>query len=277
MNLYGSTVLITGASGGIGGALAGELARRGANILLSGRDCTRLTALCVRLRQEGVSVSVLAADLAQADGIQRLAHAAVSGGVPDIVVHCAGSLAFGSLETTPDEVIARLWQTNVIAPILLTRALLPALRRQGSGRIVFVGSIFGSLAFPLYATYSASKFALRGFAEALRRELDGSGIGVTYVAPRYTRTPLNDGAPTRIATALAMPQDDPEMVARRIADAIEHDRRDLYFGIAERLFVRINAWFPWLVDRALRGQTRRMRALESAEPNPIPRPERGLP
>ena len=277
MNLHGSTVLITGASGGIGGALAAELARRGANILLSGRDGTRLTALCVRLRQEGVSVSVLAADLRQADGIQRLACAAVSGGVPDIVVHCAGSLAFGSLEETPDEVIAGLWQTNVIAPILLTRALLPALRKQGRGRIVFVGSIFGSLAFPLYATYSASKFALRGFAEALRRELDGSGVGVTYVAPRYTRTPLNDGAPARVASALALPQDDPEMVARRIADAIESDRRDLYFGIAERLFVHINAWFPWLVDRALRGQTRRMRALESAEATPISRPERGLP
>jgi short-subunit dehydrogenase len=277
MNLHGSTVLITGASGGIGGALAAELARRGANILLSGRDRTRLAALCVRLRQEGVSVSVLAADLARADGVQRLAHAAVSGGVPDVVVHCAGSLAFGSLQETPDDVIAHLLQTNVIAPILLTRALLPALRTQGGGRIVFVGSIFGSLAFPLYATYSASKFALRGFAEALRRELDGSGIGVIYVAPRYTRTPLNDGAPARIASALGLPQDDPEMVARRIADAIESDRRDLYFGIAERLFVRINAWFPRLVDRALRAQTRRMRALESAETNPIPRPERGLP
>jgi len=264
MKLQSSTVLLTGASGGIGQALAREFAARGARLLISGRDSRRLGALSVELRQAGAEVSVLPADLASTDSIERLAHAALTGVTPDIVVHCAGSLGFGSLETMPADEIARLWQTNVIAPSLLTRALLPALRKQGRGRIVFVGSIFGSLGFPLYASYSATKFALRGFSEALRRELDGSGIGITYVAPRYTRTPLNDGAPARIAEALAMRQDEPGTVAARIADAIEGDRRELYLGFGERWFVRFNAWFPWLVDIVLRAQTRRMRELEPA-------------
>ncbi|WP_028079762.1 SDR family oxidoreductase [Solimonas soli] len=264
MNLSTSTVLLTGASGGIGQALAREFAARGARLLLSGRDTAKLATLSAELRGLGTEVSVLAADLSSAEGVARLAHAALSGGVPDIVVHCAGALSFGRLDAVPAEEIARLWQTNVIAPSLLTRALLPALRKTGRGRFVFVGSIFGSLAFPMYATYSATKFALRGFAEALRRELDGSGIGVTYVAPRYTRTALNDGAPARIASALAMQQDEPALVAARIVDAVARERRELYFGFGERLFVKLNAWFPWLVDRGLRAQTRRMQELEPA-------------
>ncbi|NKF22817.1 SDR family oxidoreductase [Solimonas marina] len=264
MKLNARTVLLTGASGGIGQALAREFAQRGAHLLLSARNVDKLATLGNELRALGIDVSVLSADLSSADGAERLAHAALSGGTPDLVVHCAGSMSFGCLETIPTEEITQLWQTNVIAPSLLTRALLPALRKQGHGRLVFVGSIFGSLAFPMYATYSATKFALRGFAEALRRELDGSGIGVTYVAPRYTRTPMNDGAPARIAQALSMQQDEPAMVARRIADAIERDRRDLFFGFGERIFVKLNAWFPWLVDRGLRAQTRRMRELEPA-------------
>lgn len=264
MKLQSSTVLLTGASGGIGHALARELARRGARLLISGRDTAKLAALSAELRSRGAEVSMLPADLSTAEGPERLAQAALSGGVPDLVVHCAGSMSFGRLDAVPAEAITRLWQTNVIAPSLLTRALLPALRKQGRGRLVFVGSIFGSLAFPMYASYSASKFALRGFAEALRRELDGSGIGVTYVAPRYTRTALNDGAPARIAQALAMHQDEPAAVAARIADAVERDRREVYFGFAERIFVKLNAWFPWLVDRGLRAQTQRMRELEPA-------------
>lgn len=264
MKVQSSIVLLTGASGGIGQALARELAARGARLLLSGRDIPRLEQLCGELRAAGAEAIVVPADLSTAEGAERLAHAALSGGTPDLVVHCAGALSFGALDATPAADIARLWQTNVIAPSLLTRALLPSLRRRGSGRFVFVGSIFGSLAFPMYASYSATKFALRGFAEALRRELDGSGVGVTYVAPRYTRTPLNAGAPERIAQALAMQQDEPALVAARIVDAIERDRRELYFGFGERIFVKLNAWFPWLVDRGLRAQTRRMRELEPA-------------
>jgi short-subunit dehydrogenase len=264
MKIESSTVLLTGASGGIGQALARELAARGARLLLSGRDVSRLGSLCGQLSAGGVDVSALPADLSTVEGAERLAHAALSGDTPDLVVHCAGALSFGALDAVPIEDIVRLWQTNVIAPSLLTRALLPALRKRGAGRIVFVGSVFGSLGFPMYATYSATKFALHGFSEALRRELDGSGIGVTYIAPRYTRTSLNDGAPARIAQALAMRQDEPALVAMRVADAIESDCRELYFGFGERIFVKLNAWFPRLVDLGVRAQTRRMRALEPA-------------
>ncbi len=109
------------------------------------------------------------------------------------------------------------------------------------GQIVNVGSIFGSIGFPCFASYSASKFALRGFSEALRRELADSGVTVTYVAPRFTRTGFNHGAVARMADALRMNQDEPETVARDVVDAIERDGRNRYFGWPEKFFVRINS------------------------------------
>lgn len=262
MKIQSSSILITGASGGIGSELARELARKGARLLISGRNAAALTRLCEELRAVGANITALPADLASDDGPQRLSQAAQSCGAPDIVIHCAGSMSFGAFEQETIEGIDQLWRTNVIAPMQLTRALLPALKARGSGRVVFVGSIFGSIAFPLYAGYSATKYALRGFSEALRRELEGSGVGITYVAPRYTRTALNNGAPARIAEATNMAQDDPTLVARRIVDAIERDAAELYFGSAERIFTLINAWFPRLIDRALRKQTEGMRAFD---------------
>jgi short-subunit dehydrogenase len=124
---------------------------------------------------------------------------------------------------------------------------------------VNVGSMFGSIAFAWHAAYSASKYALRGFSEALRRELAGSGVGVTYVAPRAVRTPLNPPEVYRMAEQIRMKMDDPEPVARRIVEAIERDRKEAYLGFPESIFVRVNALLPRLVDRALRRQNSVMR------------------
>jgi short-subunit dehydrogenase len=155
--------------------------------------------------------------------------------------------------------IERLWRVNVIAPMVLARALLPQMLARKSGRIVNVGSIFGSIGFACFANYSANKFAVRGFSQALRRELDGTGVGVTYVAPRYTRTPINAGAVSRMAQALKMNMDDPEVVAANIVRAIEQDKDEHYIGFPESLFVRINAVLPRIVDGALRRQNAEMR------------------
>lgn len=275
MRLQGTQVLLTGASGGIGSALAQALAAKNARLQLVGRDPRRLAPLSAALRAQGAVVSEVLGDLRSAASVGQLALAATRDAVPELVIHCAGQMAFGELESMAPEAIEQLWHTNVIAPTLLTRALLPALKRRGGGRLVFVGSMFGSIAFPLYSSYSASKFALRGLSEALRRELADDGIGVTYVAPRYTRTAFNEGAPARLADALKMGQDSAEVVAAAIVRAIEKDRRELLFGASERFFARLNQWFPQLIDRALRGQARRMRELEPAAvrgraPAPVP-------
>lgn len=156
---------------------------------------------------------------------------------------------------------------NLVVPMLLARIILPGLVAAGTGRIVNVGSTFGSIAFPWFAVYSASKFGLRGFSQALRRELAGSGVGVTYVAPRAARTRLNTGAVYRMAEAVKMRLDEPRWVAGRVVEAIERERDEVYLGWPESLFVRVNALLPGLVDRALRRQTRQMEpfALEGGE------------
>ena len=147
----------------------------------------------------------------------------------------------------------------MLAPIHLIQALLPHLRARPLAHVVNVGSIFGSIGFPCFASYSASKYALRGYSEALRRELADSRVRVHYVAPRYTRTGFNQEPVARMAEALGMRQDSPEDVAAQTLAAIARDAADTFLGWPEKLFVRINALLPRLVDKALSRQARQMR------------------
>jgi short-subunit dehydrogenase len=166
---------------------------------------------------------------------------------------------FTRFENADPAAIERLVQVNLVAPMLLARALLPSLLAQGGGRIVNVGSTFGSIGFPYFAAYSASKFGMRGFSEALRRELGGTGVGVTYIAPRATQTPFNTGAIVRMNRTLKVAMDPPELVGAAIQRAIEADRDEVHLGWPERLFVRLNGLFPRIVDGALRKQQGVMR------------------
>jgi short-subunit dehydrogenase len=261
MRLKDRRVLLTGASGGIGRELAFELARNGASLLLSGRRAQVLDEVASSIVASGGNASILPSDLTKPGAAQALIDRASAGGEPiDAVISCAGVSYFGLFEEQPPEELQCLWQTNVLAPMHLVQAALPVLKAQKSGLIVNVGSIFGSIGFPCFAAYSASKFALRGFSEALRRELLGSGIDVLYVAPRYTRTAINEGAVSRMAEAVAMKQDQPQAVARTIVAAMLANKRERFFGWPERFFVRLNGLFPRLVDKGLRTQGERMRA-----------------
>lgn len=266
MNLQNARILLTGAAGGIGRAIAVELARAGARLLLIDRNVEALQAQAVELRALGATVWVVPADLTRApdrlDVVENVTR--LLGGV-DVLINNAGLLNFTPFEVEDPGAIERLLQVNVMAPIALTRALLPLLLAQGSGRIVNVGSIFGSIGFPYFASYSASKFALRGFSEALRRELDGTGVGVTYVAPRATRTALNTSAVNRMNQDLKVAMDDPAAVAAAIADAIGRDRKDVYLGWPETLFVRLNNLFPRLIDGALRKDNGKRRKYAVSE------------
>jgi short-subunit dehydrogenase len=267
MKMAGSKILLTGASGGIGGAIARNLAKRGASLVLVGRDAGKLDALAGELEGPG-RVLTLVADIAEPRAAQDLvarAHAGV--GDIDILINCAGVQTFGFFNDEEASDIAGVFGINVVAPMALTRALLPQMLSRGRGRIVNVGSIFGSIGFPCFATYSASKFALRGFSEALRRELAGTGVGVTYVAPRFTKTPFNRDVVTRMAVALKMNQDEPAAVALAIVDAIEREGRNRYLGWPEKLFVRINSLLPHFVDGALMKQVEQMRPF-ATEPAP---------
>jgi short-subunit dehydrogenase len=255
MKLGNAVVLITGAAGGLGTATAHRLAVSGASLLLADRAHAPLEALCDRLRQRGTRVCYLAGDIGDAADRAQLVERARSwnGGI-NVLVNNAGLSDFAFLPQQEEARIEALLRINVLAPVLLCRALLPHLAGLPEAHVVNMGSIFGSIGYAGYAPYSASKFALRGFTEAMRRECADGPVRFHYVAPRAARTALNSEAVCAMNEALGVRMDPPEVAAEAVARALEQDRAEAYLGWPEKLFVRINSVLPRLVDAALRKQ-----------------------
>ena len=251
----GMNVLLTGATGGIGRQTATLLATRGASLLLTARNEHRLNELAAGLREYGSRIRTVAADLATADGRQRLSAAAheFAGGI-NVLVNNAGVNRFDLLDRQSGDDMEAVINTNLLAPMLLTQKLLPLLRSQEKAVVLNVGSIVGSIGAPGQVAYCSSKFGMHGFSEALRRELSGSSIRVVYVAPRATDTDMNDPLMRQMNELTGIRTDDSSAVARCIVNAITGVRRERFIGWPERLFVKINALLPGLVDRALQKQ-----------------------
>lgn len=261
MDLAGKRVVLTGAGGGIGHQMALQLARKGARLLLVDRSQERLDEVGAEVRAAHGVAETLTVDLGQMDSHQQVVDAARRefGGI-DVLINNAGILAFVAYEEQDPAQIAAIMNVNATAAMLLTRAALPHMLAQNSGRIVNIGSTFGSIGFPHFAAYSASKFAIRGFSEALRRELADTGIGVTFVSPRATRTAINTDAVNRMLAKTGANTDTPQQVAAQAVQAIESERKDCYIGWSESFFARLNGILPRLVDGGLRKQARIARA-----------------
>jgi short-subunit dehydrogenase len=258
MTLAGKRVLLTGASGGIGAALALELARHGARLALAGRDERRLSRIVEGARAAGATTVVaLPFDLTASSGHEELVDRAFSGlGGLDVLINNAGAQRFGALADEDPQALAQLVAVNFTAPMLLARAALRRFGASGRGHIVNIGSTFGAIAHPRFAAYSATKFALRGLSEALRRELADTGIRVTYVSPRATDTAMNTAEVRELQAKTGANVDDPLTVAREVIAAIDGNVAERQIGRAERFFVRLNALLPKLVDSALVKQAR---------------------
>ncbi len=253
MLIDGARILLTGASGGIGAAIAMRLAAGGAQMLLIGRRADALDQVVATLA--GAGHIAVAADIATLDGRRMLADAVNQ--LPkrlDVLINCAGVNQFKLLADASAADVEATLRTNLLTPILLTQQCLPQLN-PNSGRVINIGSTFGGLGYPGYVSYCASKFGLRGFTEALRRELVDSDIQVGYLAPRGTRTPLNDRVVCEMNAALGNVMDPPERVAAVVESMLRAKRmRDRAIGWPERFFLRLNALAPALVDAALRNQ-----------------------
>jgi short-subunit dehydrogenase len=255
MKLAGTRVLITGGAGGIGRALARELLDAGASVLLVGRSALSLEETARTLGGDGRRVGTLVADLTSAtDRAHLVACAATWNGGIDVLVNNAGVSHFGLYGDAAPQSIEQTLAINLLAPMLLAHALLPTLAKRPQAAIVNVGSVFGAIGYPGNAAYSATKFGLRGFSEALRRELAGSTVRVLHVAPRATRTTINSRAVEALNLDLGVATDAPETVAAWIRERIELELADGTLGWPERLFVKLNALLPRLVDGALRKQ-----------------------
>lgn len=251
MSLAKRKILLTGGSGGIGSRVGELLLDRGASL--------------VTISRSGVGAAGgrhFSADLSTSEGL-RSALAIAADEEPDVLISLAGVQYFGPAEQQSEDHIEATYAINLVAPALLCRAVLPAMKRKRNGQIVNVGSILGSIALAYFATYSSSKAGLRSFSEALRRELAGTGIAVTYIAPRAARTGLITRKLAEYADLTGMAIDDPDLVASRIVNVIERRGEEVYFGNAERFFVKMNGVMPRLVDFFLAGNDRKASAIFS--------------
>ena len=253
MNLAGKTVILTGASGGIGAPLCRALVAAGASVLAVGRDQHRLDQLQRDLplgRVHGVL-----ADLATTAGRDHLVDAARAlRPAPSVLVIAHAQSAFGLFDEQDPFALEAMLQTNLVGSTLLIHGLLPILRAQAQASVVVIGSTFGSLGYPGFAAYSASKFGLRGLMEALSREYADTSLRFQYLAPRATRTAFNTPAVDALNAELKVASDPPQEVAEKLVRSIIRGETRRQLGWPEKLFVRINGILPSLVDSSLRGQ-----------------------
>lgn len=221
MKLRGKTALLTGATGGLGQAIAAVLAEGGATLVLTSRREPELAELAASLPGEGHRTVV--ADLATEGATDQITAAA---GDLDILVANAGIPAGGRLERFAPEEVERALRVNLTAPVRLARDLIPGMCERGIGQLVFVSSLQGKAALPRSSLYSATKFGLRGFALSLRQDLAGTGVGVSVVLPGFVRDAgmfADSGTKAPLGLGTASPRE----VGEAVAAAIEHDRAEV--------------------------------------------------
>lgn len=261
MLLEKRSIVITGAGSGIGRAIAQAAAERGAQVILVGRQPATLKETAMLL-PAGTRWHAVTADITTTEGRAAVVDACRRQGI-DILINNAGIVASGLLAGLKDDELSRLIATNVAAPIALTRDLLPLLKLSDRPWIASIGSVFGDIGHPYFSAYCASKFALRGLSDALRRELAADGIGVTYAAPRATRTAAADGFHDLVGP-FAMVLDEPAVVAARIVDGIAAEAGTIYPRGPERLFIWLQRLLPGVIDHALVKKSRKVRRLLEA-------------
>ncbi len=249
--LPGNRAIITGASSGIGRALAMELAARGARIIVTARREERLSALVEELSAPDRKAIAVAGDITDRRLRERLIQTAVDelGGL-DILINNAGIGAVGPFADADEDRLRKIMEVNFFAPLELTRLALPVLAEGNSPIVVNVSSVLGHFAVPGKSEYCASKFALHGFTDALREELAG-GIDVLLVSPSTTDSEFFDqviakpGAESVTVSSVKMT---PEKVAQKTVSAIVRGRREVILSTGGKLLVWADRLFPSLVS-----------------------------
>ena len=248
MKLAGKAILLTGATGGLGRAIATELARRGGILVLSSRKPDELRALAAEL--PGDAHRCVVSDLAEPGAAEQLV--ADAGEIDGIVLN-AGDRAHGPVDQLPAEQIERVIRVNLEAPVQMTRAASPALRARGEGHLVFIASLAGKAAARRHILYGATKAGLRSFALSLRQDLEPDGVGVSIVNPGFIRDAgmfADSGAkpPMNLGTST------PEEVGRAVAEAIEKDRAEVDVApFRQRELANFAHRFPHVAARVSSG------------------------
>ncbi|MFD0559823.1 short-subunit dehydrogenase [Stackebrandtia endophytica] len=266
MRITGSTVLITGASMGIGAATAAEFAHYGANVLLVARSADKLTSLAGEITRRGGIAHIHPADVATPEAVTELiTEITDEHGTPDILVNNAGAGRFTYIDDTSPAEFHAMAAVPYLAAGYLTTAVAPAMIKRGSGHIVNVNSPVSRVVWPASAGYAASRWGLRGLTEGLRVDLAGTGVGVTEVIPGEVASEYftnNPGSSQNIPKiSRLMPRLTCQQVATRLVRAVACERREVVFPPLLRAMTTTARLAPRLVSRvvAATGTKRRNR------------------
>lgn len=252
MKLSDKTVWITGASSGIGQALASECVNRGANVIISSPEVEKLNELSDNFNalRSGSSV-VVPLDLEKSNEIPGIAAETIKkAGRIDILINSAGISQRSLVIETPVEIDRKIFEVNYFGTIALTKSVLPHMISNGGGSVAVISSIVGKFGFPLRSAYSASKHALHGFFETTRAELKKENIRVTIICPGRVRTNISLNAITKDGKSYGIMDKgqlkgiSPEKCARKIIRAIRRNKKEVYIGGRELMMVWIKKYFP---------------------------------
>ncbi len=253
--LAGRTALVTGASGGLGTHIARQLARQGMNLVVSGRREDALESVAEELRGLGVTVSAVPADLAQPDAIDSLAdRGEAQAGRIDVLVNNAGIELASTFTSCTREELTEIVDVNLVAPMLLTHRLLPAMLAGGQGHVVFISSGAGKLGPAYNEPYAASKAGLIALTQSLRAEYRDDPVGFSVICPGFT---TGDGMYQRMleqgfASNRMMGETTAERVAEQVVRAIRRDLPEVFeTGTAVRPIFALNELAPSLVERII--------------------------
>lgn len=255
MDLAGKTVIVTGASRGIGAATAHELARRGAIPLLVARTAEKLEAVKSEIEAAGGKAAAYAVDLGDPDAVLEIADRTHSEfGTPDVIVNNAGAGRWLSVEETPMKEAVDMMGAPYFAAFFVTRAFLPKMIERGSGWIANVNSPASLIPIPGAAGYSAARAALRTLSHALSLELRGTGVGVThFTAGKVESTYFdhNEGEDRIPSIASIIRTLTPEETAGLLVDAIARERSEVVVPLMLKSFYALYQVAPWLVTRTM--------------------------
>jgi len=265
MQIKGSVVIVTGATGGLGRTIACALGREGANVVLAARRVNILEEVAQQVDPTLQHVLVVPTNLQVKEDIEHLVSATVERfGRVDVLVNVAGINSPRSILKTQQRSLQRILEINLLAPTLLIQSVVPHMQRQKSGIIINMGSISGEIA--TLGFYSAAKFGLRGLNDAIRRELKADKIKVVLLEPGFIQT--------RMTARLTIRMPMPDIVAKAVVSAIRRPRRRIIVPWFYRILVFLAQHFPLNADKVIlhrwfQGMYGRERGKNAAESTPL--------
>lgn len=254
MDIKGKTVLVTGSSSGIGAAIAMEMANAGArNLLLLARSEEGLKKVADQIESIGCKAKVYIIDLTNDAEVATLAHKIISEeGVPDILVNNAGSGRWKFIEDTSIEEARQMMAVPYFATFSVTRAFLPDMLKRNTGHIVNISSVASRFVWPGATAYTAARWAVRGFTEALRADLYGTGIGVTLYESGYVKSPYwqhNPGSLERIPKiSNYLPALTPDLVGKAVVAGVRNNQKLVVIPFMMKFIYLQHFFFPWIVQ-----------------------------